>query len=66
LIASTPFSSFASIRAEERILFYEKTSSNDKIRLGLLTMSSRTFDFIIAMYSIIKFQPTSSVNKGAF
>jgi hypothetical protein len=36
LIASTPFSSFAtSIRAEERILFYDKkTSSNDKIRLG--------------------------------
>jgi hypothetical protein len=45
LIASTPFSSFAtSIAEEERILFYDKkTSSNDKIRLGLLTMSSRTF-----------------------
>jgi hypothetical protein len=31
--------------------------------LGLLTMSSRTFWFIIAAYSIIKFKPTSSVNK---
>jgi hypothetical protein len=44
LIASTPFSSFAtSIKAEERILFYDKTSSNDKIRLGYWLWSSRTF-----------------------
>jgi predicted dehydrogenase len=38
LAASTPFSSFAtSIKAEERILFYEKKiSSNDKIRIGVI------------------------------
>ncbi|WP_291099620.1 MULTISPECIES: Gfo/Idh/MocA family protein [unclassified Flavobacterium] len=38
LVASTPFSSFAtSIKAEERILFYDKKiSSNDKIRIGVI------------------------------
>ena len=38
LAASTPFSSFAtSIKAEERILFYDKKiSSNDKIRIGVI------------------------------
>jgi hypothetical protein len=46
LIASTPFSSFAtSIKAEERILFYDKKiSSNDKIRLGYVWVQG-PFDF---------------------
>jgi hypothetical protein len=36
---NTIFLFATSIKAEERILFYDKkTSSNDKIRLGLLTM----------------------------
>jgi hypothetical protein len=38
LVASIPFSSFAtSIKAEERILFYDKKrSSNDKIRIRVI------------------------------
>jgi hypothetical protein len=37
------FSFATSIKAEERILFYDKISSNDKIRLGYWLWSSRTF-----------------------
>lgn len=38
MVASIPFSSFAtSIKAEERILFYDKKrSSNDKIRIRVI------------------------------
>jgi hypothetical protein len=49
---NTIFSFATSIKAEER-LFYDKKLFSDKIRLGLLLWSSRTFDFIIACIKLL-------------